>query len=259
MTDPLKLEGPITVCPRLIGGLEVTEKEDKQIIAVDVKRPGGWIDSDPDDFQNVLTNRSINRVALLKWVKSNLVDGTDFGVIKNKKSLWKPGAEKIVGMLGLQVRWPDLNAELNRMRDGAEVIWLSCELIANGEVQAQGAGSRRLSQDAGDGNKAIKMAKKSAMIDAVLNIAGLSEVFTQDLEDELDVATLSEEQQNELHALAESLFEDRADDVLHSLARRRFHFDDGDWTKIPAYRLPDAVRSLTDKAEDEATRHGEPS
>jgi hypothetical protein len=35
----------------------------------------------------------------------------------------------------------------------------------------------------GDANKAIKMAQKSAQIDAVLRCAGLSEVFTQDLED----------------------------------------------------------------------------
>jgi hypothetical protein len=40
-----------------------------------------------------------------------------------------------------------------------------------------------LSQDDGDINKALKMAIKSAHIDATLRMAGLSEVFTQDIED----------------------------------------------------------------------------
>jgi hypothetical protein len=38
-------------------------------------------------------------------------------------------------------------------------------------------------QDFCDPNKAFKMAEKSALIDATLRLAGLSEMFTQDLED----------------------------------------------------------------------------
>src|SRR4030095_3163710 len=38
-------------------------------------------------------------------------------------------------------------------------------------------------QDFGDVNKTLKMAQKSAQTDAVLRFAGLSEIFTQDLED----------------------------------------------------------------------------
>lgn len=56
----------------------------------------------------------------------------------------------------------------------------------NGAARAQwadGVGARSLEQDYGDLNKALKMAEKSAHIDATLRMAGLSEVFTQDLED----------------------------------------------------------------------------
>jgi hypothetical protein len=52
-----------------------------------------------------------------------------------------------------------------------------------GQVVAEGVGARNLNQDYGDFNKALKMAEKSAHIDATLRLAGLSEVFTQDLED----------------------------------------------------------------------------
>ena len=48
---------------------------------------------------------------------------------------------------------------------------------------ADGVGARIIAQDNGDINKALKMAEKSAHIDATLRMAGLSEVFTQDIED----------------------------------------------------------------------------
>lgn len=60
---------------------------------------------------------------------------------------------------------------------------------------------------------------------------------------------LTEDEQVELYAKATELFGDKAPDVLHSLALRRFHIQDKDWHKIPSYRLKDAVRSLEEKAE----------
>ena len=63
-------------------------------------------------------------------------------------------------------------------------IIIRCEIMdAGGRVVADGIGARSLKQDYGDINKALKMAEKSAHIDATLRMAGLSEVFTQDLED----------------------------------------------------------------------------
>lgn len=209
-----------------------------------------WLDADPKIVTDMLERRGTNRAQLVSWIATNLNEGSDFGVIKNKKSLWKAGAEKIAGMLGLQVSWPDLHHELNRLREGAEVIFLSCELLRGDVVQAQGAGARNISSDGGDWNKAIKMCKKSAMIDAVLNVGGLSEVFTQDLEDTDTDTAISEDAQQMLFDHAKGLFPDNYTSVLVSLARRRFHFGDGDWRKIPAFRFHDAIRSLTEKAED---------
>jgi hypothetical protein len=56
-------------------------------------------------------------------------------------------------------------------------------MSADGTVVADGIGARSAEQDYGDLNKALKMACKSAHIDATLRMAGLSEIFTQDLED----------------------------------------------------------------------------
>jgi hypothetical protein len=158
-------------------------------------------------FQEGLDRRRTNRAALMAWVRDALVDGSDFGKIhvvsrskcqagkdcKNpahfsKPSLFKPGAEKICGMLGVTVRYPTLQDYEKAALTGANLsqIIIRCEIIdASGRVVADGVGARIIAQDNGDINKALKMAEKSAHIDATLRMAGLSEVFTQDIEDML--------------------------------------------------------------------------
>ena len=65
-----------------------------------------------------------------------------------------------------------------------KVIILKCELhTGGGFIAAEGTGARRVAQDSGNINTSLKMAEKSAHIDATLRVAGISEIFTQDLED----------------------------------------------------------------------------
>lgn len=157
----------------------------------------------PQQFQAGLTRRGKNRDALMEWLTSALKEGTDWGrlhVVKkdkcpepwsctnpyhfSKPSLWKAGAEKIAGMMGFRSTWPNLDAVLERLQEGNTMVILKCQLVdSNGSIVSEGIGARDLKQDAGDINKALKMAKKSGLIDAVLNAGGLSEVFTQDIED----------------------------------------------------------------------------
>ncbi len=172
--------------------------------------PRSPLDSPVERFSKDLERREDNRKALLRWIQSNLVAGIDFGQIHvvgkdkcrlaregradecidprhwSKPSLWKPGAEKICGMLGLIPRFPNLSEyETVSLRgEDIKVIILKCELhTAHGFVAAEGTGARRIAQDYGDINKSFKMAEKSSHIDATLRVAGLSELFTQDLED----------------------------------------------------------------------------
>lgn len=161
-------------------------------------------------FREGLDRRKANRLALMEWLRQSLVEGVDFGRVHiagrdrcpmarqgrahecrderhwSKPSLFKPGAEKITGMLGMTVHYPSLAAYEQAVINGqqpAHVI-LRCELHdAHGRTVAEGVGARSLAQDYGDINKALKMAEKSAHIDATLRLAGLSEVFTQDMED----------------------------------------------------------------------------
>ena len=149
------------------------------------------LDMTPESFKAGLDRRKENRGALMDWVKSSLVADVDFGSImiggrKSKPSLLKPGAEKICGMLGMTPTFPNLPEYEAVVLGGGEInqIILRCELVSGkGQVVAEGVGARSVKQDGGDLNKALKMCLKSAQIDATLRCAGLSEVFTQDVED----------------------------------------------------------------------------
>ena len=177
-------------------------KKQVQDLAVNSANP---LDLPAETFQAGLDRRRTNRAALMSWIREALVEGSDFGKIHvvgrnkcqagkycnnpahfSKPSLFKPGAEKICGMLGVTVNYPTLVEYEKSALSGTVLsqIILRCEIIdASGHVVAGGIGARILSQDNGDINKALKMAEKSAHIDAVLRMAGLSEVFTQDIED----------------------------------------------------------------------------
>jgi hypothetical protein len=149
------------------------------------------LDLPSEIFTQGLTRRGDNRKALMSWVKEAMVDGVDFGRIQTKRglskpSLWKPGAEKICGMLGITVHFPTLREWEKVVLNGSEIVnvIIRCELHdAQDRIVADGVGARNLKNEYGDLNKCLKMASKSAHIDATLRMAGLSEVFTQDLED----------------------------------------------------------------------------
>lgn len=169
------------------------------------------LDLPAEQFKAGLDRRKANRELLMEWLRSALVEGVDFGRIhvaskercqfarqgrvkecgdphhwSSKPSLFKPGAEKISGMLGMTVAYPSLPDYEQAVLNGIALttVMLRCELRdAHGRPVAEGVGARSVGQDYGDINKTLKMAEKSAHIDATLRLAGLSEIYTQDIED----------------------------------------------------------------------------
>lgn len=168
------------------------------------------LDLPTEHFQAGLDRRKQNRHLLMQWLSSALVTDIDFGRIHvvgkdrcqlvrigkmadcmepshwSKPVLFKAGAEKISSALGVTVHYPSLRDYESAVLARAEInmIVLRCELRdAHGNVVAEGIGARDLKQDWGDINKALKMCAKSAHIDAVLRLAGISSMFTQDIDD----------------------------------------------------------------------------
>lgn len=182
------------------------------------------LDVSPEAFRGALSRRGDNRKALMAWVRESLVSGVDFGRIHvvsrnkcpkgnqcdnpghwSKDCLFKPGAEKIAGMLGVTPTFPTLHKYEDAALGGIELkqIILRCHMVdASGRIVADGIGARSLEQDYGDINKALKMCAKSAHIDATLRMAGLSEVFTQDLDQMKADGKLDQEQDEQPRMLS---------------------------------------------------------
>jgi hypothetical protein len=86
------------------------------------------LDVSPEVFRNALSRRGENRKALMQWIRDSLVRDVDYGKIHivkrsecskgkwcqnerhfSKDCLFKPGAEKICGMLGITPTFPTLH------------------------------------------------------------------------------------------------------------------------------------------------------
>lgn len=134
--------------------------------------------------------------ALQQKVKDNFINGIDYGVIPgtDKPTLLKPGAEKLILLLGLKCEFEIINSQvdfdngffyyqikciLSKLRDdGGEVV------ITNGYGSANTQESKYRKQDSYTlDNTVLKMAEKRAVVDAALHAGALSNIFTQDVED----------------------------------------------------------------------------
>ena len=203
------------------------------------------MDASPAIFKAGLDRRKENRNTLMDWIRSSLVEGRDYGSImikgqRSKPSLFKPGAEKIAGMLGLIPRFPNLKEYEDAVIQGITIssIILKCELRNQiGEVVGEGIGARSVeAQDHGDLNKSLKMSAKSAMIDATLRCAGISEIFTQDVEDMAPAANTTQQHNHEIT-------HERKRNDSNDTPQRPQSQDDGD---TATERQVAAVRGLID-------------
>ena len=154
-------------------------------------------------------------------IEQALKPGRDYDTIPgtSKPTLLKPGAERINAAFGCGTRYTILEAEIDHDRHNDFVkrtwewhpetrgkkVWsetegqstglyryvMMCELVhrESGVVIGQGVGScstmesKYIDRPRDLENTILKMAKKRAFVDATLTTFGLSEQFTQDMED----------------------------------------------------------------------------
>lgn len=122
------------------------------------------------------------RQKFIAKVNTICVEGKDYHVIQNKKSLAKGGAEKIASIFKWTAKFEKDTESLEMLGEVKGLVAYKCTLM-NGQFVGEGRGAAMLARNNGDPNKTLKMAQKSAFIDAVLRASGLSDFFTQDLED----------------------------------------------------------------------------
>lgn len=177
-----------------------------------------------DSIANTLNKISQFQILVQKTLKPghdyDIIPGT------NKPTLLKPGAEKIGMMFGINPEY-DFLEKIEDYKNEFFAYDIRCTLYRNGQPVAQGVGSCNSKEkkyryvnvpeseipsnvdksqletvtdkygrtkykiDNPDicslANTILKMAKKRAYIDATLQVAALSEIFTQDIEDMKDI------------------------------------------------------------------------
>jgi len=171
---------------------------------------GGLAIDDPQALRAELERYSMVRGIFVDWLFSHLVAGVDYILVHRrvgprgnkqdcpdranaggtrceqcggKSTLAKPGSEKLCGLLQLRPRFTRDLTTWEMLGSEPGCVALLCELIGpTGAVVAEGRGARHRDMDQGLVNTTIKMVEKSSQVDAVLRCAGLSELFSQDLE-----------------------------------------------------------------------------
>ncbi|WP_213997013.1 DUF3820 family protein [Tepidanaerobacter syntrophicus] len=177
---------------------------------------------DDVDIQQVAgTMQNISKFQAV--VQKTLKQNHDFGVIPGtpKPTLLKPGAEKILMLMGLTSEYEILE-KVEDYEKGIFAYTIKCILSKGNTKVTEGLGSCNSKEDkyrwrwvyenelpaeldkealkkkvygnttkyrienddiCSQANTILKMAKKRAQIDATLTVAALSEIFTQDIED----------------------------------------------------------------------------
>lgn len=178
-----------------------------------------------DDMDMDIVTGTLNKISKFQGiVNKTLKKDQDYGVITgtSKPTLLKPGAEKILMLLGLTSEY-DIIEKVEDYEKGIFAYTIKCTLLKNGLKITEGVGSCNSKEDKyryrwvkepelppdtykddlktkdngygkilyriendeiySQANTILKMAKKRAQIDATLTVGALSQIFTQDIED----------------------------------------------------------------------------
>jgi hypothetical protein len=151
------------------------------------------------DLRTRIQEETEQRKLITEFISKHMKEGIDYGRIKvrtkdgreveSKPSLFKPGSEKFCSLFHLRPVFVRDDETWEMAGKVPGLFAYKCQLIApNGAVVGEGRGAARLTEKVGwTENNAIKIAEKRAQIDAVLRTGGLSDFFTQDLEDMTEI------------------------------------------------------------------------
>lgn len=181
--------------------------QDNTQLAVSVQPQGLSVSMLPvDEMRPLLAEYEKRRSEFRVWLRNQMTEGVHYGYppgckprntdqkqYKDRPSLYKAGADLCCDLLKMRPVWePDMDSwKMGGSKDGT--FYRKCKLINDGspffidreigEVLGEGCGAGTIGAKSADANKAIKDAQKRAKVDAVLNTLGLSDLFTQDIED----------------------------------------------------------------------------
>lgn len=121
----------------------------------------------------------VKREEFIEKVNKIMNEGKDYHVIQGRKSMAKGGAEKIASIFGWVAVFGKDEETFGMLGSPVGTLAYVCGLSKGGMLVGQGRGAATVKNNGGDPNKTIKMAQKSAFVDAVLRASGLSDFYTQ--------------------------------------------------------------------------------
>ena len=182
-----------------------------------------------DDISIQQVQKTMHKITQFQQViQRTLRQNHDFGVVPGtqKPTLLKPGAEKILMMMGLRSEFEIVDSTRD-FENGFFQYQVRCKLYKGDILVTEGLGAcntkerKYIKQDPYTlDNTVLKMAKKRALVDATLLVASLSDVFTQDSEDmDLDGQQVSNQKR---------YYTDQDGTITKAQARRMFALAKGD-------------------------------
>lgn len=174
---------------------QIMEPVEAQVVPVVPAIPRAVMVS-PNQLRKQMQRDKEMRQVIEEYIKNNMVEGKDYGSIEVKKgsgimskpSLLKPGGEKFCGLFKIRPTFRKDVETVEMLGSTPGIVAYICELVdTSGNVIGEGRGTAKTDpKNSGDFdiNKQVKIAQKRAQIDAVLRTGGLSDFFTQDMEDE---------------------------------------------------------------------------
>lgn len=138
-----------------------------------------------EHFKRSVDNLLSKRSYFISQVLPKLKEGQDFYIIKGRKSLAKGGAEKLASIYNFIAEFKQDMETTEMLKSVPGLVAFVCNLTSKngGQLVGQGRGASTLIKNQGDANKTIKIAQKSSFIDSVIRSTGLSDLFTQDIEE----------------------------------------------------------------------------
>ena len=185
---------------------ELSRREPAQQVAHAAPRPQALanpLDADPLAFAAALTQRKNNYAMLREHLLSMLVPKKDFGRVHVTKdcqnkyrctyeenpyhfsgyTLFAPGADKILGLLGLACEYPGEADYRRQALKGVkidDVIMKAYVVDRHGNVLAEGTGAAGRSEHQGSLHNTLSKAQKRARLEAVKRLPGVSALFEDD-------------------------------------------------------------------------------
>jgi hypothetical protein len=215
----------------------------------------------PTQLREQMQSDTEIRAIITEYIKNAMVEGKDYGsiVIKghtSKPSLFKPGAEKFCGLFKIRPTFKKDIETVEMLGNTPGIIAYICELVdSRGIVIGEGRGTAKTDPKSGsdfDINKQVKIAQKRAQVDAVLRTGGLSDFFTQDMEDapgDLDkpkssgFRPMSEKQRKWVVDTAYEVNDQLDESLIDAFIE---HVLGWPLDKIPGWKTKDAVDKLKD-------------